>query len=640
MNPIRNNEAGKWRNRTVICVFILLFILLVIQHSFLGLYYDDYGNASLSYGYDSSAIPGTNYTLNDLVNWSKYTYENWGGRILYALMLIPLTKYGPGLYWIVQSFVITLMFASFWFLSRQYKENREAGVSGLVLAILVFFSMAGDISRYGIYWASASVLYLWPVLFFALCALSYEKACAEYELNGKVKEYSWLLMLFLIPMVTLSQEQLGFAFVVWAAGQLILRIVQKKVNKLDIFLVIWSIITYGLFLSAPGNWKRLAVQGEGASASLIERIFQNVPNLLDTLLDKDLIYFNVLFAVTGLAMVFLLKKVKPYFRIACAAVCLAQTVLVLIPGVTVLDHIVFGVFVLAMLFLLLQYYDTPQKKRLIPLWISAVASVGFLLVSPTFPMRVVIPYVCIFTLLEANVAGNFVQSVPYEGLGRKAIAAAAAIALLIPPIYMARLNYLGYRNNDYINQYNDSVLRNYQEGQNHLFLISYGDPHFRAQMPSDIGYADVGYWMKEYYNIPQDVILVWKPLDEYRKLAEEQLVEYRLADGCFDKEGTFFWAQDFANIIVTNFGNTAVEANLFFEVFTGYEELSSVSIYVNDEEIRKMNINNIGAEVMEKITLKPGENVIRIITDAKQIDSGADTRKLHMRINALTISRE
>ena len=639
MQAITQSEANKWRSRTVLCIFILLFILLIIQHSFLGLYYDDYGNASLSYGYDSSAIAGTNYSIRDLLNWSKFTYENWGGRILYALMLVPLTKHGPTMYWIVQSFVITLMYVSFYLLSCRYKQKEQTGISGIVLAILVFFSLTGDISRYGVYWASASVLYLWPMLFFALCAYCYEKACGEYDRDGKHKKRSYLLMLLLVPMVTLSQEQLGFAFVVWAAGQLIIRIIQKKTNKLDVFLIIWSLITYGLFLSAPGNWKRFATQGEGASLSLPERIIQNIPNLLDMLLNRELIYFNILLAATGLVMVFFLKKAKPILRAACAIICLGQIAFILIPGITVLDHIVFCVFVAAMLFLLLNYYDTPQKKRLIPLWVSAVASVCFLLVSPTFPMRTVIPYVCIFTLLEANVIGSLAKSIQYVGLGKKALAAAAAVALFIPPVYVARMNYKGYRDNDYINQYNDSILRNYQ-GQDHLFLISYGDPHFRAQMPSDNGYADIGYWMKEYYNIPQDVVLVWKTLDEYRKLAENQIIEFRLAEGCYDKEGTYFWAQDFANITVENLGSGATEACLSFEAFTGYEELSKVWILVNGEKIEEYNVDQTGTKVSEIITLDKGTNIISIGTDARQIDSGADTRKLHLRINALTISRE
>lgn len=112
-----------------------------------GMYYDDFGNASLSYGYDSSQIAGTNYSMKDLYMWAKYIYFNWGGRIIYALMLIPLLK--------------------------------------------------NEILTMGMYWASASVLYVWPVLFFILLILHYgnlkKKINDSEKINANLKVHMYVM---------------------------------------------------------------------------------------------------------------------------------------------------------------------------------------------------------------------------------------------------------------------------------------------------------------------------------------------------------------------------------------------------------------------------------------------------------------
>ena len=67
------------RNMEYILMICFFAFYLFMQHRLVGMYYDDFGNASLSYGYDSSSIIGTNYTIMDLAKWSKFIYLNWGG---------------------------------------------------------------------------------------------------------------------------------------------------------------------------------------------------------------------------------------------------------------------------------------------------------------------------------------------------------------------------------------------------------------------------------------------------------------------------------------------------------------------------------------------------------------------------------
>lgn len=633
-----NPEAIKWKKATIVTILVLLLLCLLIQHSAVGLYYDDFGNASLSYGYDSSAIPGTNYTLRDLLAWAKYSYNNWGGRILYALILIPMTKRGAALFGIVQSCMITALFLSSYLLVSLYKERRQYSVGGLVIAILVYFSLYGDISRYGVYWASASVLYLWPVLFFVLAAYVYEGACREYEASRAARWHHYLLLALLVPFVTLSQEQLGFAFVAWAACQLLLKLLRRKVNRLDVFLIAWSLVTYGLFLAAPGNWKRLAQSGDFAELSIFQKIAVNFPEVLNLMLHEELRYFNVLLAASAMALALGSRTKGKAFKAVSAAVIACQAACVLVPKVGVVDRVVFCCFAADVFLILLDRYRSDRGRRFMQLWVAGVASVCFLVVSPSLQMRSMIPYVCLFTLLIGDVFSDLMASVRLDNGWKRAVAVLAAVALVAPPLYCGALLFTGYSDNNYINQYNDSALRRYDGQQDRIYLLSYGDSRFRAQMPSDKGYSSIGYWMKEYYDIPQEVVLVYKPLDEYLELAKAQELDYELSDGCYDKEGSYFWIQNHARIVVTNHSAAEINAEIDFDALSGYEQRSKLYLSVNGESVGKWRVNSAGKRVEASVVLSPGENIVEIDTDAPQVDSGADIRQLYLRIEGLNVS--
>ncbi len=55
--------------RIIEIVLFLLFIMYVIaHHRHVGMYFDDFGNASLSYGYSNPDVHGTNYTFRQIDN--------------------------------------------------------------------------------------------------------------------------------------------------------------------------------------------------------------------------------------------------------------------------------------------------------------------------------------------------------------------------------------------------------------------------------------------------------------------------------------------------------------------------------------------------------------------------------------------
>ena len=72
--------------KLIVGSYVCLFLFLELFHSFIGMYFDDYGNASLSYGYHADVL-GMNWTLEDLGQWAHWIYFNFSGRIMCGSIL-------------------------------------------------------------------------------------------------------------------------------------------------------------------------------------------------------------------------------------------------------------------------------------------------------------------------------------------------------------------------------------------------------------------------------------------------------------------------------------------------------------------------------------------------------------------------
>lgn len=83
--------------------------LIIIQHRYVFMCFDDYGYASLSYGWTGNTA-GMDYGLNDIFQFLKWHYLNHGGRILYFFFEIVMFKIGgTALIQIVQAVIIIMI---------------------------------------------------------------------------------------------------------------------------------------------------------------------------------------------------------------------------------------------------------------------------------------------------------------------------------------------------------------------------------------------------------------------------------------------------------------------------------------------------------------------------------------------------
>ena len=514
----------------ILFLFVVFLIYLVAQHRLIGMYFDDFGNASLSYGYDSSEIKGTDYTIADLLGWSKYIYYNWGGRILYALMLIPLLKSGASIYMFIQAFIILGIVYEIISISRINNINSNVCLS-MFAVLLGYGSLKGDIIKDGIYWASASVLYVWPMLFFFCSILLYYKIEKLIKENQKIKKRYYIILMITIPLVTLSQEQIGGAFLVWIIMQIIVMHWKRERNylKLDIPYLIYSLITFGLFFSTPGNWVRLGSDAVYANMSLVEKITTNFPKVLLLMSHPELCIFNSILLVMGIIMLYKLWKKKNKIYLLISFVLLCPWGIVTISDMKIIQiswiltrEFSFLLFLLDMFILLIIYCNESKNMHFIPIMIAAVASVFCLIISPSFALRSCLPYVFCCYIVWGNIFSACIVDM-YKQSNKGSI----LICLFITAIFSVCVLkntykiYTGYENNHYVDRYNYNTLKNYKDTMQEVYLVKYPNNKYRGFMSCDKGFEGTDYWIREYFDIPQNVQIKWKSLDEMIKMQYE-----------------------------------------------------------------------------------------------------------------------
>lgn len=497
-------------------IFILGAILLLWQHSYVGMYFDDYGNASLSYGYTVPGVNGTGWSVSDLVEWAKWCYIHFGGRILYAVtILIPLLRNGIRVYMALQAVVIT---AEIWVLYKIicYYRN-ETALPGVAAMLFGFYGLLGiNFHSRGVYWASASILYVWPLLPLFLSIWVYMKLLNKIRAGHKVSAWEMLLLGVLLFFASCSQEQIGIAVIGFYIFYIPLDHYKdwKKYRKYDVMVLLTSIISYALLFCAPGNFSRLDSNQEFASLGLIGKITRNFPEILRVAFMPALNWINLLLAISMILMsVYLVKKSKLFFiEIGISIGCFIG--LFFIPGEqsavpAVIKTFYEAVFIFNLLILSCYYFTETKRPTLIAFVISGGASVFCLLYSPYVVERNYIYYVFIIMMVLGVIFSDAYCQYKNNVLVRTGVVICCLLFSLKSAFNFAEiLN--GYRLNSAALEYNEKVLSEYDTEQgNQIELLIPNDTTYRAELPCDPTFEYIAYWMREYYDIPDNVDLVW-----------------------------------------------------------------------------------------------------------------------------------
>lgn len=90
------------------------------------------------------------------------------------------------------------------------------------------------------------------------------------------------------------------------------------------------------------------------------------------------------------------------------------------------------------------------------------------------------------------------------------------------------------------------------------------------------------------------------------------------------------WMENNSSIVIENDMNKNMNYILKSVVFSEYPENSNLIIEFNGKK-DKYSVNNKGIALNLSFKLVKGKNIIKLYTDAKRVDSGADPRKLYLR---------
>lgn len=508
----------KLRKKKVILIVMFLFlgIGILMQHLLVGMYFDDFGNASLSYGYDSSFINGTEYTFKDLLAWAKSIYLNWSGRILYALIMIPMMKENIRPFMIFQSIILLLIFAVMYRIVKRFCNFDEEPLI-LIGFVIMYGLLTGTILSYGMYWASASVLYLLPILPFLLCVEKYENAKANLAIE-EVGKKTYVQIGLLIPWITLSQEQIGGAFLVWIICRIVLGMIKRenRSKKLDAFVFLWSLFTFLIFFVAPGNWVRMDSNLEFSNLSFLQKINKNVPVLAFVLTGNDLLGINILLWISGIIMLYMLnrKKEKAFLLLGIIpfGVYLMNKGLGKFLDMEIISFqfctISYFLFIISMFFIMILFFQQIQHIEFLAIMIAAVASVFCLLLSPAIALRSCIPYAFICMIFIEITFYYF-----FKDVSQKVLQYIGGFVLCV--ITFVSMNnlitiYSGYKENYSVDQYNWSILETYNGVEEEILLKKYANDIYRGPAAYEEGFEFCETWIKEYFNIPQVVMFVWE----------------------------------------------------------------------------------------------------------------------------------
>ena len=608
----------KKKQRCIIGGFLLFFIFILVQHSYVWLQFDDYGYATLFYARNQS-VNGV-YTLKNILEYLQWHYVNWGGRVLSFFAEILCLRTGLGFTRAAQSVMILCSLYLSWKIVRE--ENKEK--SGFLLAVLLFSYglLAKETLADGIFWFTASFVYFWPYVVF-LAAIRLDQL---YEKTGKRR---------LLPVIWLcyfaagfSQEQTGFAVAAYTVLCMLLPWLmrKKKLWAWEHIRILFAGAGFALVFLAPGNFVRLEENAAFNSLSLLEKIKTTLPVILDNNIGQYNWRFDLLLAATGIVAAFLIFRQGKAFWQKGLAVLFG--ILQLSSGLYI--YLVFRendgqqtpalmiwIFSLGMLLLFLFWME--KEWRMLAVFLAALATQGVMLVSPSISNRTHLVCELLLHLVIAWIWGKAAA-----GKLEKCLWIAGAVFGIAAAVNMLSVTE-GYREASKIQELNHNKLleagMNIQAGENvkSVELYKLPDDSYVSQMGYQQSFIEI--YMREYYGLPSGVAFYW--LDENCR-GDFQWSEDHYGDGWLGQYAAFSCEQ-------------SVACDLTLRLYNKDEEPKTLQIGTADEEMQEYVLDQGGNEI--SIHLKKGRNTVRLYCpDAAQ--QGEDPRVLSVKLVGYVLSAE
>lgn len=525
----------------VLLVFALFGVFLVKQYSYAYMSHDDYGYATLSYVYWEEGMWGQEFSMEQMAHYLTEHYNRWGGRVLCFAQEILLFRAGTDVMQNFHAAVLWGIFVLAFLFAFQAKKVRHAAFAAAFTCLLFGF-LGKTMAISGLYWYSASIAYMVPVLYlFAGAWLLYILLLDKTE---KLISVSKLLMLpfacVLFFFAGFSMEQIGIFAVVTAAALLIYASFYRR-NPVVLLYgappLVSAIAGCHIMLLAVGNNSRKSMYAEYYGKSFTGQMLESAQTIVHTVFQPENLAFVVLIgAVSVLAAVFFRQKRKnPASLVWVIAVSLLAAVSI---GVALLEEKVpwmtgffwgYLVVVAVAVSLWLLGKKTKQDFFLWALFLGGLASQGACLISPIFPERCVLPFAFVLILIAARAFLELLSKMEALPLKRGVLAACAVmVPVLVVGCIGAGTIFFKFKENARVQQYN--VERLTLEGEKYERQMQTSEPIPLMRLKDDF-YAGslqpyerdlIKDWMKIYFKLPQ-----WL---QYNDFAYEEYDEERLEE--------------------------------------------------------------------------------------------------------------
>lgn len=516
-NSDENHIRQKYNS--LILVFAVFFVFLLVQHHFVALYFDDWQYLSLSYHYRIEGVSGFDFTFTQLIEFLKGHYMLWGGRILNFGIYIGLSRISIVLYKCLQVIVLTGIFVLIY---KMVFLTRRAG-NKVILAVItcsLYGLLQIEALRSGVYWFTASVLYVLPMFPFLL--LLYRCMCVQNNKPGeKDSKKAWVFDGILAFLACFSQEQISIATVVMILFFSICeRVKNKHFSNRKIVTFLAGMAGFLLLYLAPGNRVRL---GADAQIPLPEKLLRGAENFVMLFFSHGFALFGILlFAVTAFGALWMIRKRQGirllhmlyiFCTIVYAFMCIRSKGYIAIYaeayGVELVYIVIFGFPYLGfMLYELIQYFVCRGRTQLIPIIFAAIVTCAPCAYAPYLAERMFIPAMFLFMIIAGNIMLDMLEE---KGI---LLYIGGVFCFCVIVIGYINMGYVmrGYGKNYAVFQRNEKVMKDYDvHSESELELMKNYDDIFAALMP----YQNADYQkniedgMKKYYGISPDVTIRW-----------------------------------------------------------------------------------------------------------------------------------
>ncbi|WP_242834382.1 DUF6056 family protein [Butyrivibrio sp. FC2001] len=511
--------------RGFVFFWICLFIFLLVQNSFIWLYFDDYGYASLTYlGSDFNRTGGTGYSFGQLLGFLQYHYLHWGGRVTGFFMEILAMKHSVWVIRIIQA-VLTLCLLLFSYKIVCFDNNRKWEASFIIIAF--FFLMGISTVNWGTMWFSASVAYLWSAAFFVIAVYLQLKLLQDDFDNNKNRTACAILCTCLFALAASMHEQSSVAVIcyVFLTDIVYYLLERNKIKAENIWRMFFSIVGGAFCIMAPGNIERAVASRYDAFSSMtvLGKVKHNLPLVLMINLDDSIGITSLLAISNILAAIIILKKLSGKTRVK--SVILRVNILVgIILGIIVIGCSIYqnrplgkqifeGLWVCIFVINVSIFMFICNKKHILAIFISGIMTQVMMLFSPDLNFRVHIFFVFCLGITCACIISESVKD--YRVLVR----GIAVLAIVYGIITSMNLT-VGYWRNNKINNLNDMIMRDAAKSiakgntVESIRLYKLVDDKYACVMPYQEGFESANGLMKNYYMIPGDISIIWEEYGE------------------------------------------------------------------------------------------------------------------------------